>query len=334
MHLKKDKGERDIVPHPVYFPLLKKIFELFLTGNYSVMALHKKVEEMKIKNSRNQIISLTQLHKILIDPFYTGTRFIYAKKLYTNGSHQAMITDEQYDLIQEIFTKRMRKPAKRSEGFLNGIMTCGECRRGITQETHRKKYKNGTTGEFIYYRCSKRKTICKQPYIPAVELEKQALEYLQSVKLSPRFVEWSIKWLNVMHQQQKELKDARLNATQQEYNAVVNKITRVVDLMIEGVITAQEGKSRKQQLEQEKARLFGILSKIDNHVTEWTNLTIQTFNFVTTCQDKFENGTIEQKKTILKVIGSNLVVRDRKLYMEMRTPFEYIRSAVTEIGQN
>lgn len=333
--VEKRQGEKDIQPHPVYFPLMKQLFELFLTGHYSVEALCKKAEELKIKNSRNQYISSTQLHIILSNPFYTGTRYIYAGKLYTNGTHERMITDAQYDLIQDILSKRSRPRVIHYDGFLTGIMRCGECRMMITQEIKRKKYKNGTIGEFNYYRCTKKKKggKCSQPYTPVKELDRQAMEYLQSIKLSPRFVEWSIKWLNVMHQEQKKIKDARLIATQAEYNAVVKKITRVVDLMIEGIITSQEGQERKQKLEEEKARLFDLLSKIDNHVTEWTNLTIQTFDFVTKAQEKFEFGTIEQKKTILRVIGSNLILRDRKLYIELREPFEYIRKATAEIGK-
>lgn len=334
--LEKRQGERDIIPHPIYFPLMKQIFELFLTGHYSVEALHKKVEELGIKNSRNQIVSATQLYKILKDPFYTGIRFIYAKRLHTNGIHEAMITDEQFDLIQEILAKRSRPRVIRFEGFLNGIMSCGECHMTITQEVHRKKYKNGNIQDFVYYRCTKKKknNRCSQPYLPAHELDRQAMKYLQSVRLSPRFVEWAIKWLNVMHEQQKEIKNARLKATQQEYNETVSKITRTVDLMIAGIITPEDGRLRKQQLEIEKTRLFSILSKIDTHVTEWTNLTIQTFDFVTTAQYKFEHGTIEQKKTILKVIGSNLVVRDGKLHIEFRTPFAYIQSVVAKMNEN
>jgi hypothetical protein len=88
----------------------------------------------------------------------------------------------------------------------------------VTPEVHKKKYKSGKTQEFAYYRCTKRVkgATCSQPYIQVDQLDKQAIEYLKSVRLSPRFVEWAIKWLNVMHEQQKEIKDARLIATQQD----------------------------------------------------------------------------------------------------------------------
>jgi len=329
----KRQGERHIEAHPIYFDLMKKLFELFLTGNYSVEGLHKKVKELGIKNSRNQIFSKTQLHKALRDPFYTGTRFIYVKRLYTNGTHPAMITDEQYDLIQEILSNRSRPRYFTHVGFLNGIVRCGECNGMITAEVHRKKYKNGKTQEFAYYRCTKRKKEikCSQPYIAVDKLDRQAIAYLKTIKLSPRFVDWAIKWLKVMHKEQQNIKESKLIATEDSYNDVNKKLDRLVELMISGVITAKEGSEKKQLLEDEKKRLFDILSKIDIHATEWTNLTIQTFNFVKIAQDKFEFGTIEQKKTILKVIGSNLVLKDRQLTITLRTPFTYIQKVVSKL---
>jgi DNA invertase Pin-like site-specific DNA recombinase/predicted metal-binding protein len=331
--IEKRQGERHIEAHPIYFDLMKKLFELFLTGNYSVEGLHKKVKELGIKNSRNQIFSKTQLHKALRDPFYTGTRFIYAKRLYTNGTHPAMITDEQYDLIQEILSNRSRPRYFTHVGFLNGIVRCGECNGMITAEVHRKKYKNGKTQEFAYYRCTKRKRDikCSQPYIAVDKLDRQAIAYLKTIKLSTQFVDWAIKWLKVMHKEQQNIKESKLIATQDSYNDVNKKLDRLVELMISGVITAKEGSEKKQLLEDEKKRLFDILSKIDIHATEWTNLTIQTFNFVKIAQDKFEFGTIEQKKTILKVIGSNLVLKDRKLSITLRTPFTYIQKVVSKL---
>lgn len=334
--IEKRQGERDIQPHHIYFPLLKQIFELFLTGHYSVEQLHEKVRELKIKNSRNQIISRTQLHKILRDPFYTGTRFMYAKRLYTNGKHTPMINDEQFDLIQEIIAKRSRPRVFTHKGFLNGLVRCGECDSMITAEVHRKKYKNGKTQEFAYYRCTKRKkgVKCSQRYISVQKLDEQASKYLKSIRLSTRFVAWAIKWLNVIHHNQQEIKESKLIAIQKEYNEVDKKIANLVDLMISGIITAQEGSIKKQELESERTKLFSILTKINTHAIEWTNLTIQTFEFVKSAQEKFEFGTIEQKKTILRVIGSNLRLKDKKLIIELRTPFVYIQKVVSNLRVN
>ena len=332
----KRQGERDIIPDEVQFPLVRKLFELYMTKNYSVQQLWFEAEKLGIKNSRKQIVSKSQLYVMLRNPFYTGTHFMYAGKLYTNGSHKPLITKAEYDLIQDIMDGRSRiRHDLHAKDLLAGIMRCGECGRMITTEVKTKHYKNGTSQVFTYYRCTKKwnDKKCLQPYIRAEVLEEQVLNYMDTITLSTPFVEWAIKWLKVMHSNQEQLREAKYKTTEQSYQDVVKRINRVVEMTMSEMLTTQEGMERKQELELEKQRLSDELSKMDTHVTEWSNLAIQTFDLVKNIKERFTNGTIEQRKTILRVIGSNLVIKDKKIDIMVRTPFEYIQKAVSEINE-
>ena len=73
----KPQGLRDISSHPIYFPLMRKLFEMALTGNYSVENLVFKAKELGIRSSKSgKPIVKSWMHRLLRDPFYTG-RFIY-----------------------------------------------------------------------------------------------------------------------------------------------------------------------------------------------------------------------------------------------------------------
>jgi site-specific DNA recombinase len=76
-----NQGEKTISPNPVYFDLVRKIFELAMTGNFSTDALAKKAKEMGIRNNRDKLLSRTQMYKTLRNPFYTG-RFLYTGILH------------------------------------------------------------------------------------------------------------------------------------------------------------------------------------------------------------------------------------------------------------
>ena len=157
------------------------------------------------------------------------------------------------------------------------------------------------------------------------------MEYLDTLQLSDKFIEWSVKWLQVMHDKQGELREAKYNAAERAYKDVVKKIERCVSITLSGMITMEEGAAMKLELEAEKQNLSGELSKLDKHVNEWSNLAINTFEFVQNIKQKFRDGTIEQKKTILRVIGSDLILKDKKLDIEIRTPFTYISKVVNEL---
>ncbi len=331
----KRQGERDILPDDIQFPLIRKLMELYMTENYSVQQLWFEAKKLGIRNSRGKVISKSQLYVMLRNPFYTGTRFIYAGKLYTNGVHMRMLTDAEYDLIQDILDSRSR-PRKdiHAKDMLTGIMHCGECGRAVTTEVKIKHYKNGKSQVFTYYRCTKKwkGRKCSQPYIRAELLEEQVLNYMDTITLSTPFVEWAIKWLKVMHSNQEELREAKYKAVEKSYQEVVNKINRIVEMTMDGMLTTREGMEKKQELELEKQRLSDELSKMDTHVTEWSSLAIQTFDLVKNIKERFSNGSIEQRKTILRVIGSNLTVKDKKIDILVRKPFEYIQKAVSVIN--
>ncbi len=332
----KRQGEKDIIPHPNQFTLVRQLFDIFMTGNYSVQALHVKAEEMGIKSNRGKIVSHTQLYEMLRNPFYTGIRFIYAQQLYTNGIHKRMLLDEEFDLIQDILSRRTRPRGQIHHGLLTGLMKCGECGMSITSEVKIKNYKNGTSQTFVYYRCTKKKNgeKCKQPYVNATELESQVKTYLDGLQLSPKIVEWAIKWLNEIHKSQIDVRKAKYKNVEKTYEETLRKLDRIVDLVLNGLLSVEEGKNKKEELELEKKKLSEQLEKIDNHADNWNRLTINTFDFVKDIKERFANGTIEQRKTILRTIGSNLVIKDKKLAIEIRKPFELIIRATEELDED
>lgn len=330
----KRQGERDIVPHDIQFTLVRKLFELYMTGNYSVEALHRKAEELGVRSNRGKIVSHSQLHQMLRNPFYTGVRFMYAGRLYTNGAHKRMLEDEEFDLIQSILTSRSNPRGIVRTNLLTGLMKCGECGMSITSEVKTKHYRNGTSQQFVYYRCTKKRSgiRCSQPYINAKKLEGQVMEYLEQIQLPEKIVSWGIKWLSIMHKKQVELRQAKYKDTESQYREVIRKIDKLSEMVMAEFLTIEEAKIKKQELELEKERLSRTLSKIDDHVSEINSLTIETFDFIKNVQDKFKNGTIEQRKTILRVVGSNLIVKDGNLLIVLRKPFEYIQNTMKQIS--
>lgn len=331
-NIEKRQGEKDISPHPLYFTLMRKLFEEALTGNFTLQGLATKSKTMGIKNSRNKEISKTQMAKIVRNPFYTG-RFIYGGKLY-QGKHQAMLTDDEFDLLQDILSGRSR-PRKITHDFWHtGIpIICGECGGHITGDHKVKHYKNGTSQTFNYARCTKKnKEIqCSQRYVEAEKLKKQVLEVLATMKLSRKFVDWAIKWLNVVNQDQKEARNARYDALKKSYEDAVKKIDSLLDLKLSKLISNEEFSEKRESLLEEKAKAQENLAKIDRHIDDWSELAAKTFDFASTAIERFEDGDIEERKTILKAVGSHLILKDQKLTIEARTPFLKIQNALSEI---
>ena len=48
MHVVNEKEEKTIIPDPERAPLIAKLFELYASGNYSLLKLQKEAENMEV----------------------------------------------------------------------------------------------------------------------------------------------------------------------------------------------------------------------------------------------------------------------------------------------
>lgn len=60
--LTKRQGERDIVPHPKYFRLMRHIFDMALTAKYSTADLTREAKAMGIFSNRGCEMGRTQMY--------------------------------------------------------------------------------------------------------------------------------------------------------------------------------------------------------------------------------------------------------------------------------
>ncbi len=326
----KPQGLRDISAHPVYFPLMRKLFDLALTGNYSVEKLIKEAEELGIRSSKSgKPICKSWMHRLLRDPFFTG-KFIYGGKIF-QGNHPALISDEEFNLIQDIVDGRSKGREQKHDFALNGIIRCGECDYCVTAEEHTKKYKNGKSQTFAYYHCTKKgkneNKKCNQRYLSTTKLEGQFTTELTQLELMKKFVDYAFEALE-------EVKTTDSNVTKDSYEALqavlegVNKrINNLVALKISpdnsdgSLLSDQEFGDRKRALLIEKEKLTQQLSKINPNSTEWAEIAKDSFDFSLLASQRFETGNSIDKKVIFKTVGSKPILLDQKLRFQLQYLF-------------
>ncbi len=320
----KKQGEKTISPHPDYFDLVKEIFRLALLGQFSTNALYKKAKDMSIKNNWGREISKTRMYEMLRSPFYCG-KFIYAGKLY-QGAHKEMISVDEFDTLQEILDNKTTTKKTTLDFLLRGFIKCGYCNYQIVGERHIKK--SGLV--FDYYTCSMRKKDkqCIQPYVKTEILEEQFVNYLKKIKLSKSFVSWAIKWLNNAEKQDNIVRKKQLENHTKEYEKLGKQINKLMDMHTNNLIGYDEYTDHKQRYIQKRVELNKKIKNFDKDWQEWTNLSIETFKFVSEAQDKWKNGTFHDKQLILSITGSNFVLKDKKLTIQPKTPFLIIEKAL------
>lgn len=336
----KPQGLRDISADPITFPLMRKLFDLALTGNYSVEKLSQEADKLGIISTKSgKPICKSWMHRLMRDPFYTG-KFLYCGKLY-EGNHPAILTDDEFNLLQDIVDGRSKGKSKKHDSALNGIIKCGECGYCITVETHTKHYKNGTSQEFAYYRCTKKnkENKCSQPYVSTAKLESEYIEDLTKFELIPEFADIALEALEEVKEKDDHVNKNSHEAQQKALENINKRINNLVSLKISpdnsdgSLLSDEEFGDRKRNLLIEKEQLMKRLSQTDPKNTEWADIAKESFNFGLLASKRFENGTTEAKKIIFNTIGSYPKLIDKKLHYKAKYLFFKYKEGVKKTNE-
>ncbi|GIW60206.1 MAG: hypothetical protein KatS3mg087_1272 [Patescibacteria group bacterium] len=88
---------RNIKPHPVEAPLVRKEFELAATGVYSLSQLAKLMEDEGLRTKKGKIVGKSHLYSKLIDPVYYG--HFYFRGELCEGDYEPIISKGLFDLV-------------------------------------------------------------------------------------------------------------------------------------------------------------------------------------------------------------------------------------------
>jgi hypothetical protein len=258
-----DPRSRTIEPHPELFPKVKRLLELFATGEYSLTAVQKEATNMGIRGRQNgKPLSLSSMGNLLRCHFYYGV-FLHKGEMH-QGIHLPMISKKTFDEIQAALVKVGKPRTKRDQkGFLFlNFATCGRCGHCITGERHTKK----SGRRYRYYRCTYKN---KRPHPEDRSLIREdtfAEEVKRNVSLVTIPDEWKEKFLAKIELWQNEEVQARQRQVDRIKAALADlksKIDRLNTAFTEGGLELHEFKELKNPLIVQKAVLEQQLTKAE-----------------------------------------------------------------------
>ena len=330
----KHKGEKEIMQDPERFDLVRKIWDLMLTGAYTPpQTLKIATEEWGLRNRKGQNISKSNIYRILSDPFYYGS-FEYPKGSgdWYEGKHEPMVTREEFELAQDMMGGKHNTRPKTYEFAYKGPIMCGECGAQVTAEHKTKKQKNGVVRNYIYYHCTKRKDPnCKQKAIEEKELEKQLAHTISKVDIPEEFFNWAMTRLKEDNDKEVRARKKIILNQQMQYQEVLAKIDNLIDMRADKEITLDEFKNRKAKLVLEQEKMKSLIDSTNERVTEWFNHTEKYLTFSEDAFNKFENGSLRVRKEMLFMLGSNLTLIDKKLFIVLPDILKSLETASAEV---
>ena len=217
-YLNVKRGDKHTIePDPSAAPIIKRLFQWYATGNYSIDKVAQKAydEGLRSKRSKNKIYKGT-IHKLLQNPTYHG-EFIFKGTLY-EGNYEPLISKDLFDRVQTVMQQKSQHPTRQQkyEWAFQGMLTCGHCGCALTAEIKKQRY--------VYYHCTGNRGKCPKKYVREEHIANQFTEALRKLKLDEDVLKWVIEALKASHQDERRYHDEQIAKLQEWYKTLQKRL--------------------------------------------------------------------------------------------------------------
>ena len=309
-----DHSAKTIYPDPARGPLVRRAFELYATGEYTLDRLAQTINDLGLISRQGEPLSRAQYHRLLRNPIYHGL-IDYKGELH-QGTHEPLVTKELFDAVADVADAKSKPRNPKFKPYIyRGLLRCGECGRLVTTET--QKGNN-------YLRCSKWKVVCSQPYLREERLGEQIANALGRIALPEYVTDWLIdEFENEQKHDRTASEDAR-EEIRRKIKALDEKMERLITLYLEKVLALDEYRQTKNQLVTERQVLTSSLTAFEHNRTIPFEPAIRFVKGLKEAAIAAEGGTSTEKRDYLRKAASNFSLRDRKLTYEFQAPWELV----------
>jgi hypothetical protein len=134
--------------------LVRRVFEEYATGAYSMAMIAKKAREWSLRNKSKSgaPLSRSQIHKLIHNPFYDGEMKVN-NQLYPH-KYERIIDINLFDKYQQVIKGYNKQPFqyKGKEFIFCGLVKCAKCSCAYSGDRKKEKY--------VYMRPTKSKEAC------------------------------------------------------------------------------------------------------------------------------------------------------------------------------
>ena len=309
------KGNKDIIPDTKKAHLIRKMFELYATGNYSTLTIRTEILKEGLESSIGKPLALSMVDYILNNPFYYG-EMLSKGKLYPH-KYQPIISRELFDRCRNIRKSWGKKPFKYAAKpyIFRGLVRCARCGCSMSPETAK--------GKFIYYSCTNaKKNICdKKVYIPEKNFLMPVYEVLKTFNSIPQAkIDSIVEGLKKSNENKDVYHKEAIRSLRQEYDAIQIRLSRLTDLLLDQSITKDFYDNKLKEMKQKQ---YDINIQLENHTRADENyyITASTvLNLAKNALSLFESSEVLEKRAMLNFILQNCVASGKKLEFYFRSP--------------
>jgi DNA invertase Pin-like site-specific DNA recombinase len=310
-YLDRGKGNPKAID-PVRGPLVRHLFELYAKGSYTLRDLTAEGIVSGLRNLSGNPLRLTQIQKILRNPFYAGV--IRSKRfgLFT-GAHEPLMKRSLFDRVQSVLDGKFVRRTVQHDFLFRRMLHCKTCGRSLIASA-RKGH--------VYYRCSN--IACPTTSVREDRVDAEIRQLLAEITLTPDELADIEQKLADRETNGSELVASRRSALQDALLVANARMTRLTDLLLDGKIEAAAHDERRAVLVMERQKLGQDLAGLEDGSLQIIETAKQIVELARCPVFLYETADVWNKRRLLEIVLSDCTVTGKTIEFSLREPFAAI----------
>ncbi len=305
-------------------PLVKRMFELYATGNYSLEKLVEVIYKEGLRTKRGNKVGKSRMASLLSHPFYYG-KIRWNGKLY-DGKHEPLISKELFDRVQRVLKGKATPKYSRHFWLFKGLIRCVECKRLITWEEHKR---------IVYGHCSQYRKCSQKIWVKEPEMESQILDVFGDLEIkNKRLMEWVHKALKDSHRDEIEYRNACLNELKRRHDLIIQRVDRLYDDKLDGKISEEFYERKFKQYSEEKEEIESAIKRHEKANLKYYELGLNLYELSQRAKEIYLKASLEEKRQLIKLVFKELFLNGRELIFTYTKPFELLSKAIEETNSS
>ena len=294
---------------------MRKIFEYYSTGLYSLSELVNLTKEWGLNNKKKPYKPLckAQLEKILKNVFYCG----YAKRNdeYYMHSYPVIVSTDLFMKCVAVREQRNKQYTRmtKHETIFKGFIKCANC--GCTVTPDIKK------GKYIYLKPNSKKGCnCKQ--INENVANNMVERVLEAITISKDTLQPYVDVLKTYFKESENIQVKEKLSYTKQLTTLTTRLDRLKKVYLDGDFTREEYLLEKQNIEIEQKTLEKRIAELSTDNKEIEITLEYLLDLVSRVNSLYKSSRIDKKRRILNLVFSNFFLNGSNLSYELKRPFD------------
>jgi len=312
-NITREDGTKDIVIEQYEAHIVKKIFELYATGAYSMNLLSQK-----IYNEHGVEIVRGSLGKLLNNPFYYGVMIVKEKE-YPH-KYPPIISQALFEKTKQIKAGFKKKPFKyKGKPYIyRGLLRCAHCGLSITPEKHKG---------YVYYHCTQWNGHHGAKWLREEKITEQLGKVFKDMQMPKEVLEQITETLNEVHENKIDFHNKEFDKITREQKNVTKMLDNLYMDKLSGSITEAQYDRFYESLKEKAENISSRFKQLQEAEDNYYMTSRYILNLVNHAYELFKSSEVDERRQLIKLVLSNLRVEDGKVRYDVLKPFDLLVNA-------